>query len=89
MYQNLRGQTALVTGAGKKSGIGYAIARKLAQNGADVVLASADKLLGGSQAGLILGRSELITRIGRHPSPARPIRGRTWRPLRPRARRRR
>jgi NAD(P)-dependent dehydrogenase (short-subunit alcohol dehydrogenase family) len=39
MYQDLRGQTALVTGAGKKSGIGYAIAEKLAQNGANVVLA--------------------------------------------------
>jgi NAD(P)-dependent dehydrogenase (short-subunit alcohol dehydrogenase family) len=39
MYLDLKGQTALVTGAGKKSGIGYAIAEKLAQNGANVVLA--------------------------------------------------
>ena len=39
MYQDLKGQTALVTGAGKKSGIGYAIAEKLAQSGANVVLA--------------------------------------------------
>ena len=39
MYQDLKGQTALVTGAGKKSGIGYAIAEKLAQNGANVVIA--------------------------------------------------
>jgi NAD(P)-dependent dehydrogenase (short-subunit alcohol dehydrogenase family) len=39
MYQDLKGQTALVTGAGKKSGIGYAIAAKLAQSGANVVLA--------------------------------------------------
>ena len=39
MYQNLKGQTALVTGAGKKTGIGYAIAEKLAQSGANVVLA--------------------------------------------------
>ncbi len=39
MYQDLSGQTALVTGAGKKSGIGYAIAEKLAQSGANVVLA--------------------------------------------------
>ena len=29
MYEDLRGKTALVTGAGKKSGIGYAIARKM------------------------------------------------------------
>ena len=39
MYQDLKGQTALVTGAGKKSGIGYAIAEKLAQSGANVVIA--------------------------------------------------
>ena len=39
MNQDLRKQTALVTGAGKKSGIGYAIAEKLARSGADVVLA--------------------------------------------------
>ena len=39
MYQDFRGQTALVTGAGKKTGIGYAIAEKLAQSGANVVLA--------------------------------------------------
>jgi NAD(P)-dependent dehydrogenase (short-subunit alcohol dehydrogenase family) len=39
MYQNLKGQTALVTGAGKKTGIGYAIAEKLARSGANLVLA--------------------------------------------------
>jgi len=39
MSQDLKGQTALVTGAGKKSGIGYAIAEKLAQNGVNVMLA--------------------------------------------------
>jgi len=39
MYLDLKGQTALVTGAGKKTGIGYAIAEKLAQSGANVVLA--------------------------------------------------
>jgi NAD(P)-dependent dehydrogenase (short-subunit alcohol dehydrogenase family) len=39
MYQDLKGQTALVTGAGKKSGIGYAIAEKLALSGVNVVIA--------------------------------------------------
>ena len=39
MYQDLKGKTALVTGAGKKSGIGYAIAKKLAENGANIIIA--------------------------------------------------
>jgi len=39
MCQEFKGKTALVTGAGKKTGIGYAIAEKLARRGANVVLA--------------------------------------------------
>lgn len=39
MIKTLEGKVALVTGAGKKSGIGYAIARKLASQGADIVIA--------------------------------------------------
>ena len=39
MTHDLKNKTAVVTGSGKKSGIGYAIARKLAACGANVIIA--------------------------------------------------
>jgi len=39
VYSDLKGKTALVTGAGKENGIGYGIACKLAQSGANIVIA--------------------------------------------------
>ena len=42
-------------------------ARTALQAGASVVTASADKLLGGPQAGLLLGRGHVVERLRRHP----------------------
>ena len=36
-------------------------------NGADLVTCSGDKLLGGPQSGLVLGRAELVERLRHHP----------------------
>ena len=39
MYKDLSGKTALITGSGKKSGIGYAIAERLASCGTNIIIA--------------------------------------------------
>jgi len=38
MYKDLKNKTALITGSGKRTGIGYAIAEKLASCGANVIV---------------------------------------------------
>jgi 3-oxoacyl-ACP reductase-like protein len=55
MYTDLQGKTALVTGAGKKTGIGFGIAENLAANGCDVVVA--DLGSEGSNGGVVAAGS--------------------------------
>ncbi len=43
MYNDLKEKTALITGAGKKTGIGYAIAKKLAESGCNIIIADLGK----------------------------------------------
>jgi NAD(P)-dependent dehydrogenase (short-subunit alcohol dehydrogenase family) len=39
MYDDLKGKTAIITGSGKKTGIGFAIAEKLASCGSSIIIA--------------------------------------------------
>ena len=43
MYSDLKGKTAVITGAGKRTGIGYGIAHTLAKCGANVIIADLGK----------------------------------------------
>ncbi len=43
IYKDLKGKTAIVTGSGKKTGIGYSIAQKLASCGCNVIIADLGK----------------------------------------------
>jgi L-seryl-tRNA(Ser) seleniumtransferase len=43
------------------------IVREIIESGADVVSFSGDKLLGAAQAGLIVGKREIVSRLRKHP----------------------
>jgi NAD(P)-dependent dehydrogenase (short-subunit alcohol dehydrogenase family) len=43
MHEDLKGKTAIITGAGKKTGIGYGIAEKLAEDGCQIIIADLGK----------------------------------------------
>jgi len=71
MYEDLKGKTAIVTGSGKKTGIGFGIAEKLASHGANLVIADIGKKAGaddpvrlGSMDDMNEVASELASRYG-------------------------
>ena len=71
MYKDLKGKTALITGAGKKTGIGFAIAENLAASGCHIILADLGSegsdggvVAAGSSAEMAKNASDLATRFG-------------------------
>ncbi len=71
MHEDLKGKTALITGAGKKTGIGYAIAERMASLGCHVIIADLGRLPGtaspvrtGTQEEMEAIASEMTGRCG-------------------------
>ena len=62
MYKDLVGKTALLTGSGKRTGIGFAIAEKMAECGANVVITDLGESLDES-LGVQTGTSEEMESI--------------------------
>ncbi len=62
VYSDLKGKTALVTGAGKENGIGYGIACKLAQSGANIIIADLIQTDDGNP--LTTGNADTLKQLG-------------------------
>ncbi len=56
MHDDLKGKTAVITGAGKEAGIGFGIAKKLASLGTDIVIA--DLGTGEADSGVAAGTED-------------------------------
>ena len=65
LYPDLKGKTALITGAGRPTGIGFSIARSLAASGMDCILAD----LPGEETACTAASRPCAESAGRGPGP--------------------